>query len=105
MNTTTGSSRQSQLTKASGWLLLSAAGILSLPVAATLLDGQGSENWIIPAHLGGMTVVGALVGAWFPGFLLGTARRRALLGALSGLAAALLGELVFFLLLGGLRGA
>lgn len=105
MNTATGFNVHVQVKRASGWLLLSATGILSLPVVATFLDDQGSENWILPVQLGGMTVVGALIGLLVPGFLSGTARRRALFGAVSGMAAALLGEVVFFLLLGALRGA
>ena len=54
------------MTRVLGWLLLLAAGILSLPVAASLFDEQGSENWILPVQLGGMAVVGALVGTLLP---------------------------------------
>ncbi|HEX6150511.1 hypothetical protein, partial [Nocardioides sp.] len=69
------------MTKLLGWLLLVAAGMLSLPVAAYFLDDQGTENWILPVQLGGMALVGALVGTALPGFATGSGRRRAAVGA------------------------
>ncbi len=48
-------------------VLLLAAGILSLPLAAAALDGEGTENFILPAQLGGMAVLGAVVGYLLPG--------------------------------------
>ena len=45
-------------------LLLLVAGVMSLPISATFLDGEGNENWIVPAQLddrdggGGGTPVG-----------------------------------------------
>lgn len=93
------------MTKVVGWLLLIAAGMLSLPLAAYFLDDQGTENWILPVQLGGMALVGALVGIALPGFLTGSGGRRAALGAACGVAAALVGVVVFFLLLSGFEGA
>ncbi len=48
-------------------VLLLAAGILSLPLAAFAFDGEGTENFILPAQLGGMAVLGAVVGYLLPG--------------------------------------
>jgi hypothetical protein len=89
------------------YVVLLVAGILSLPVAAAFFDGEGSENWILPVQLGGMAVVGALVGLATPN-LAGdgrSMRRRLAVGALAGLAAALIGVVLFFLLLNGFDGA
>jgi hypothetical protein len=89
------------------YLVLLVAGILSLPVAAALFDGEGSENWILPAQLGGMAVIGALVGVATPalggeGVATG---KRVLVGATLGLGLALIGVVLFFLLLNGFDGA
>ncbi len=93
------------MTRVLGWLLLLAAGVLSLPLAAAFLDGQGSENWILPVALVVTALVGALLGAALPGFVAGATRRRAAVGATYGLATAAVGVLVFFLLLSGFDGA
>jgi hypothetical protein len=93
------------VTKLLGWLLLIAAGMFSLPLAAYFLDDQGTENWILPVQLGGMAVVGALVGTALPGFVAGPRKRKAALGAVCGVAAAVVGVVVFFLLLSGFEGA
>jgi hypothetical protein len=92
--------------RALGLIMLVVAGILSLPIAAAAFDNEGSENWIIPAQLGGMAVIGALVGLAIPG-LTGaeSTGRRALFGALLGVGLALVGVLIFFLLLNGFDGA
>ncbi len=107
MNTTTPTPSQGQsiVRRTPGGLLLLAAGILSPALVAMFLDDQGSENWILPVQIGGMAVVGALVGVGVPGFLSGSGTRRALLGAAAGVAAAMLGVVVFFLLLSGIDGA
>ena len=86
-------------------MLLLVAGLLSLPLAAAFLDDQGTENWILPVQLGAMALLGGLVGIALPGFVAGTTRRRLAVGAAYGLAAALVGVLVFFLLLSGFDGA
>lgn len=89
------------------YLVLLVAGVMSLPVAAAIFDGEGSENWILPAQLGGMAIVGALVGAATPA-LVGdgaTTGKRVWLGALLGVGAALVGVALFFLLLNGFDGA
>ena len=89
-----------------GLVVLVVAGILSLPVAAAAFDGEGSENWIIPAQLGGMAVIGAVVGLVIPGLTgAGSSGRRALAGAAIGVGMALLGVVIFFLLLSGFDGA
>lgn len=93
------------MAKVFGWLLLLAAGMLVLPLAASVLDDQGSENWILPVELGAMALLGALVGVAVPGFVAGTTRRQVAIGAASGVAAAVMGVLVFFLLLSGFDGA
>ena len=93
------------MSKLLGWVLLLAAGILSLPLAASLLDDQGSENWILPAQLGVVAVLGAVVGVALPGFVGGSTRRRLAVGAAYGVGAGLVGVAVFFLLLSGLDGA
>jgi hypothetical protein len=88
-------------------VLLLVAGILSLPLAALAFDGEGSENLILPAQLGGMALVGALVGYLLPG-LAGTTtthRRSVWVGVGVGLLFAVLGVLIFFLLLNGFDGA
>ncbi len=82
-------------------------GMVSLPLVASVLDGEGTENWILPVQLLLMALVGAAVGRAVPA-LAGKgagARRRMVVGALVGLAGAVLGLVVFFLLLSGLHGA
>jgi hypothetical protein len=82
-------------------------GMVSLPLVASVLDGEGTENWILPVQLLLMALVGAAVGRAVPA-LAGEgagARRRMVVGALVGLAGAVLGLVVFFLLLSGLHGA
>ena len=95
----------SPVTRILGWLLLLAAGVLSLPLAATFLDGQATENAVLPVALVLTALVGALLGAAMPGFVAGTTRRRVAVGAVYGVAAAAAGVLVFFLLLSGFDGA
>lgn len=103
-NTTTDSSRVQRI---AALLLLLIAGVLSLPITAAFVDGQGEENLILPIQLVGMAGFGAAVGAMLPG-LAGagaTTRRAALVGAVTGVAMAVLGIVVFFLLLSGFDGA
>jgi hypothetical protein len=90
-----------------GVLVLLVAGMLSLPLAASLLDDQGTENWILPAQLLVMAVIGAGVTVALPALAPGGAPtgRRALTGAGWGLLGALVGVLVFWLLLNGITGA
>lgn len=88
-------------------LILLAAGILSLPVVAYFLDGEGQENWIVPAQLAAMALLGAVVGSLLPGLAgpsASTGRAR-LVGAVVGVGMGLLGVLIFFLLLSGFDGA
>lgn len=82
-------------------------GVLSLPVVAFFLDGEGTENWIIPVVLLLMAAVGALVGRTVPAVAgEGASPRRALVtGALLGVGAAVLGLVLFFVLLSGFGGA
>ena len=72
-----------------------------------MLDGEGTENWILPVQLVIMALVGALAGWAVPtlGGAEATRRRGVVVGALLGLAAAVLGLVIFFLLLSGFSGA
>jgi drug/metabolite transporter (DMT)-like permease len=88
-------------------VVLLAAGVLSLPLAALLVDGEGTENWVLPAAFLAMAVFGAIVGSVLPG-LAGTHAspgKGRVAGALVGVAMVGLGTLVFFLLLNGFDGA
>ena len=95
------------LQRLTGVLVLLVTGVLSLPLAAAFLDGEGTENWIIPAQLLVMALVGAAVTVALPALppAGGTTGRRAVAGAGWGLLAAVVGVLVFWLLLNGFRGA
>ena len=90
-----------------GIVVLLVTGVLSLPLSASLLDGQGTENWIIPVQLVAMAAVGAGVTVALPA-LAGegaSTGRRAMTGIWWGLLAAVVGVLVSWLLLNGIRGA
>lgn len=93
--------------RALGAIGLVAAGILSLPVVASVLDGAGTENWIIPVVLLLMAGIGAGAGVALPALTTPDAPtgRRALLGAACGVLAALIGLLVFWFFLSGFGGA
>ena len=84
-------------------LVLFVAGVLSLPISATFLDGEGNENWIVPAQLAGMALVGAVVGVLLPGLAGAGASggRAARTGAIVGVGTAVLGVAIFFVLLSG----
>ena len=86
---------------------LLALGVLSLPLVAYVLDGEGTENWILPVQLLLMAVVGAVVGRLLPEVAGegATPRRAVVVGALVGVGAAVLGLVIFFLLLSGFGGA
>ena len=92
-------------------ILLLVLGILSLPLAALPFDGEGSEGWILPLQLGAMALVGAAVGLAVPELAgespAGSAGRgrTVAVGVGAGLAAAVVGLLVFWLLLNGFDGA
>jgi hypothetical protein len=88
-------------------VLLLGAGIVSLPLAAAAFDGEGTENWILPAQLGGMAVLGAVVGYLLPGLAGDTASTRRAVGVGVGVALllAVVGVVLFFLLLNGFDGA
>ena len=83
--------------------LLGVAGILSLPTVAAFLDGESTEGLIVPVQLALMAALGAIVGYLLPGFAgAGSSRvRSAGFGALAGVAAALVGVVLFFVLLNG----
>ena len=84
-------------------LLLLVAGVMSLPISATFLDGEGNENWIVPAQLAGMAVIGAVAGLLLPGLARDGAsgRRAAWTGAIVGVCMAVVGVAIFFVLLSG----
>ncbi|HYN30173.1 MAG TPA: hypothetical protein VES95_09935 [Dermatophilaceae bacterium] len=81
-------------------------GVLSLPLVAVVLDGEGTEDWIIPVQLALMAAVGALVGRMMPALAApdATPRRAVLVGVVAGLTAAAIGLVMFFELLSGLDG-
>ena len=76
-----GAERGGDMERMLGLFVLMVAGILSLPVAAAAFDREGSENWIIPAQLGGMAVIGAIVGLAIPGLTGAESSGRRVLGA------------------------
>jgi hypothetical protein len=82
-------------------VLLLLAGLLSLPVVATFLDGRSTENLVVPVQLGAMAVLGAVTGWILPGRagLGSSSARSAMVGAVVGVAAALGGIALFSLLL------
>jgi hypothetical protein len=90
-----------------GIVVLLVLGMLSLPATAYVLDGPGTENWIVPAQLVGMAAVGAAVTVALPGLARegATTGRRAMTGAWWGLLAAAVGVVVFWLLISGIGGA
>ena len=93
--------------RAAALLVLLVLGVISLPLVASVLDGESTENWILPVQLVLMAVVGALAGWAVPtlGGAEATRRRGVVVGVLLGLGAAVLGVVIFFLLLSGLSGA
>ena len=90
-----------------GIVVLLVLGVLSLPAVASVLDGQGTENWIVPVQLVAMAAIGAAVTIALPGLARegATTGRRAMTGAWWGLLAAAVGVVVFWLLLSGFGGA
>lgn len=81
---------------------LAPAAALSLPIAATFLDHPpGRENWILPAQLGGMGLLGAGIGATLPALVSSTAGRGrgALVGAGLGIAGGIVADVAMFTLL------
>lgn len=90
-----------------GGFVLLVTGMLSLPVSASLLDGQGTENWIVPVQLVAMATTGAVVTIALPALARegASTARRARTGVWWGLLAAFVGVLVSWFLLNGLGGA
>jgi hypothetical protein len=100
-------------------------GIVLLPLLASFLDGEGTENLILPIHLVVMAVLGALVWRALPpapdshrattsagttsgGPAVGertSSARLLLAGAVVGVAAGVVALLLFFVLLSGFDGA
>ena len=85
-------------------LVVVVVGLLSLPVVATFLDSDSTEALVVPVQVALMAVVGALVGRVLPGIAGATATRPrgALVGAVLGVAVALLSAAFFVWLLGGI---
>lgn len=81
--------------------LLFATGIVCLPVVAAFLDGESTDQLIVPVLLAVMAVVGAIVGYLLPGIAGGdtSSGRSVGVGALVGVAGALVGIVLFSLLL------
>lgn len=90
-----------------GVVVLLGTGIYSLPVAAALFDGERTENWIVPVQLLVMAAIGAGLAVALPALARADAPtgRRAMTGAWWGLLAALVGVLLFWLLINGFDGA
>lgn len=88
-------------------VVLLTAGILSLPLAAAVLDSPRTENWIIPVQLLVMAAIGAAITVALPAMARAGASTgtRALTGVGWGLLAAITGLLIFWLLLNGFSGA
>jgi hypothetical protein len=88
-------------------LILLFAGVFSLPLSALFLDGEGNENWILPAAFAAMAIIGAVVGGVLPGIAGrdASATKGRWVGALVGVGMLVLGTLVFFLILSGFDGA
>ena len=84
-------------------LLLLVAGLVSLPVVAAFLDGESTDQLIVPVQMLSMALLGAVVGYLTPSLGgVGTSRVRGLgTGLVVGIVAAVLGVAVFFLVLGG----
>lgn len=82
-------------------------GILSLPLVASVLDGESTENWIIPVQLVLMALIGIGVTSALPAIVPAGSEvvRRVTVGVAWGLLAALVGLIVFWLLLNGFDGA
>lgn len=90
-----------------GIVVLVVLGVLTLPVVASLVDSDGSENWIIALAIGAMAAIGAAVAIALPGIAREGAStgRRALTGVWWGLLGLTVGLAVFWFLLNGLGGA
>ncbi len=88
-----------------GLALLLGAGFLSLPAAAALFDREGSENLILPVQVAVMALLGSIVGAVLPGLADGSRARRMTVGAAIGVGMAIVGVVLFFLLLSSFDGA
>ncbi|WP_377645251.1 hypothetical protein [Oryzobacter terrae] len=93
-------------------VVLLVLGVLALPVLAFFLDGASTENWVIPVDLVLMAVAGALVWRLVPAPEAAGAHapadggtRTLLVGAAVGVAAAVVGLVLFFLLISGVDGA
>lgn len=90
-----------------GIVVLLVLGMLSLPASAYVLDGPGTENWIVPVQLVAMAAAGAGLAVALPALARAGAPtgRRAMTGAWWGLLAAFAGVVVFWLAISGIRGA
>lgn len=95
------------MTRLAALIVLLVLGVFSLPLVASVLDGEGTENWILPVQLVGMAAVGGVAGRVVPalGGRDASRRRGILVGAVIGVGAAVIGLGVFFLLLSGIGGA
>ena len=82
-------------------------GVLTLPLSAALLDGEGTENWIVPAQLVAMAIVGVAVTLALPAMARAGAPtpRRVMTGLWWGLIATMIGDSIFWFLLSGIGGA
>ena len=82
-------------------IVLVVLGVLSLPVSAAFLDGESTEDLIVPVQLVAMAVLGALVGYLLPGVggPSSSKGRSAAVGAVIGIVAGRIGVAFFYLAL------
>ena len=88
-------------------VVLLVLGVLTLPLVAAVLDGEGTENWIVPVQLALMALAGAAAGRLVRGLAgADSSRGRAVvIGELIGVGAGVFGLVLFFLLISGIDGA
>lgn len=99
-------------------VVLLVLGVLALPVLAFFLDGPSTENLVLPVDLVLMAILGMLVWRLVPTPDAAGAHathaaapaapggaRTLLVGAAVGVAAAVVGLVLFFLLISGVNGA
>ncbi|GGC54899.1 hypothetical protein IEU95_09125 [Hoyosella rhizosphaerae] len=87
-------------------VILFVLALVSLPISASFLDGERTEDIVLPVHFLVMAVAGAVIAQLLPLANAGaSATRRTVIGVATGLGMAVLGMAVFWFLLNGLGGA
>ncbi|HVM19163.1 MAG TPA: hypothetical protein VM307_04315 [Egibacteraceae bacterium] len=105
MNNTAGSGARAFWIRIAAFVLLLCVSAFALPVSAYIVEAAApqAENWILVLYLVLMTAAGALVGRLLPPLTpaMRSTRRRVLTWAGAGVLAAVVGYVVWFLLLAG----